>query len=73
MWLVVWENKMHIGFLVGQPEGTKPLGRTRCKWKDNTTVDLKEIWNCGYWVYVAQIGTSGNRFVLNTELNLLVP
>ena len=38
--------KMHTGFLVGKPEGKKPLGRTRCKRKDNITMDLKEIWNC---------------------------
>jgi hypothetical protein len=38
--------KMHAGFLVGQPEVKKPLGRTTCKRKDNIIMDLKEIWNC---------------------------
>jgi hypothetical protein len=29
--------------LVGKPEGTRPLGRSRCRWKDNIRMDLKEI------------------------------
>jgi hypothetical protein len=65
--------KMLIGFLMGKHEGKKPLGRTRCEWKDNITVDLKEIWNCRHWVHVTGIGTGGNRFVVNSKLNLLIP
>jgi hypothetical protein len=29
--------------LVGNPEGTKPLGRPRCGWLDNTEMDLGEL------------------------------
>jgi hypothetical protein len=29
--------------LVGKPEGKLPLGRTRCKWKDNIMMDLQEL------------------------------
>jgi hypothetical protein len=61
--------KMHVRFLVGNPEGKKPLGRTRCKWKDNITVYLKDIQICRHWVHVAWSGTSGNTFVVNTKLN----
>ena len=53
---------MHIRFLVGKPEGKKPLGRTRCKWKENIALDLKEVWKCRHWVHVARIGSSGNTF-----------
>jgi hypothetical protein len=28
--------------LVGKPEGKRPLGRPRCKWVDNTKMDLSE-------------------------------
>jgi len=61
MWLTVCGSqcgriKMHIGYLVGKPEGKKPLGRTGCKWKDNITKDLKEIRNCSHWVHVAWQG-----------------
>jgi len=29
--------------LVGKPEGKKPLGRHRRKWKDNIKMDLQEV------------------------------
>jgi hypothetical protein len=28
---------------VGKPEGKTPLGRPRCKWEVNISMDLKEI------------------------------
>jgi hypothetical protein len=28
---------------VGNPEGKKPLGRPRHRWKDNIKMDLREI------------------------------
>jgi hypothetical protein len=27
---------------VGKPEGQRPLGRPRCRWKDNVKLDLRE-------------------------------
>jgi hypothetical protein len=36
--------------LVGKPEGKRPLGRTRCRWVGNVTMDLGEIG----WAGVAQ-------------------
>jgi hypothetical protein len=29
--------------LIGTPEEKRPLGRPRCRWGDNITMDLKEI------------------------------
>jgi hypothetical protein len=29
--------------LVGKPEGKRPLGRPRSRWKDNITMELREI------------------------------
>jgi hypothetical protein len=29
------------GFLVGKPEGKKPVGRPRCIWEDNVKMDLQ--------------------------------
>jgi hypothetical protein len=40
MWYV-WERKVYR-VLVGKPEGKKPLGRPRRKWKDVITMDLRE-------------------------------
>jgi len=41
--------------LVGKPEGEKPLGRTRRRWKDNIEMDLHED-GCGRmeWIVLAQ-------------------
>jgi hypothetical protein len=29
--------------LVGRPEGRRPLGRPRLRWKDNIKTDLQEV------------------------------
>ena len=34
-------------FLVGKPEGKRPLGRPRRRWVDNIRTDLQEV-GCGY-------------------------
>jgi len=33
-------------FLVGKPEGKRPLGRPRCRWGDNIRTDLQKV-GCG--------------------------
>jgi hypothetical protein len=34
--------------LVGKPEGKRPLGRPRHRWKDNIKIDLQEVgWGHG--------------------------
>jgi hypothetical protein len=44
-------------FLVGKPEGRRPLGRRKRRWEDNTKLDLQEV-GCGDmdWIDVAQDG-----------------
>jgi hypothetical protein len=40
-------------FLVGKPEGKRPLGRPERRWEDNIKTDLQEVgW--GTWNDVAQ-------------------
>ena len=41
-------------FLVGKPEGRRPLGRPRRRWVDNIRVDLQDV-ECGYmdWIGLA--------------------
>jgi hypothetical protein len=43
-----------VGFLVGKPEGKRPLGRLRRRWED-IKMDLQEV-GCGGmdWIEVAQ-------------------
>jgi hypothetical protein len=41
--------------LVGRPEGKRPLGRPRRRWKDNIRMDLWEIGIDGAnWIQLAQ-------------------
>jgi len=37
-------------FLVGKPEGRRPLGRPRRRWEDNIRMELQEVGG-GMWVY----------------------
>ena len=32
--------------ILGKPEGIRPLGRYRCRWKDNIKMDLQKV-GCG--------------------------
>jgi hypothetical protein len=47
--------------LVGKPEGRRPLGRPRRRWKDNIKMDLREIGWGGAWTGSKwpRIGTGG--------------
>jgi hypothetical protein len=59
--------------LVGRPEGKRPLGRSRCRWKDNIKMDLREIGIDGAnWVRLAQDRVQWRDFV-NTVMNLRIP
>jgi hypothetical protein len=42
--------------LVGKPEGRRPLGRPRRRWKDNIKMDLQEVGRGGRgdWMNLAQ-------------------
>ena len=48
--------------LVGKPEGKRPVGRPRGRWKDNIKMDLQEV-GCGVWTGSSwhRIGTGGGR------------
>jgi hypothetical protein len=37
------ENRNTYRILVGKPEGKRPLGRQRRRWKENIKIDLTEI------------------------------
>jgi hypothetical protein len=42
-------------FLVGKPEGMRPLGGRRHRWLDNIKMDFGEIgWNGEDWIGLAQ-------------------
>jgi hypothetical protein len=42
-------------FLVGRPEGKRPLGRPKRRWEDNIKMDLRETGIDGVnWIQMAQ-------------------
>ena len=60
-------------FLVGKPEGKRPLGRPRRRREDNIKMDLQEVGGgCGDWMDLAQ---DRDRWLalVNTVMNLRVP
>jgi len=60
-------------FLVGKPEGRRPLGRPRRRWVDNIRMDLQAV-GCGYmdWIGMAQ-DRDRWRTLLSAVMNLRVP
>jgi hypothetical protein len=68
------ERKMNAyRILVGNPEGKRPLGRSRRRWVDNIEMDLTEIgWNGMDWIDLVQDRDQW-RALVNTVMNLRVP
>ena len=60
-------------FLVGKPEGKRPLGRPRRRWVDNLRTDLQEV-GCGYmdWIGLA-LDRDRWRTLVSAVMNLRVP
>jgi hypothetical protein len=49
------EGRNMYRVLVGKPEGKRPLGRPRRRWKDGLKMDLKETGLGGMeWIHLAQ-------------------
>ena len=60
-------------FLVGKPEGKRPLGRPRRRCVDNISMDQQEV-GCGYmdWIGLAQ-DRDRLRKLVSAVMNLRVP
>jgi hypothetical protein len=66
------EKRKVYKVLVGEPEGKKPLGRPRRRWKDGIRMDLREIGFGGVdWIRLTQDG-DGWRAVGSAVMNLRV-
>ena len=73
MWRVWVGEKGVYRFLVGKPEGKRPLGRPRRRWVDNVMMDLQEV-GCRYmdWIGLAQ-DRDRWRTLVSAVMNLRVP
>jgi hypothetical protein len=59
--------------LVGRPQGKRPLGRSRRRWKNNIKMDVREIGIDGAnWIQLAQDRVQW-RACVNMVMNLRVP
>ena len=59
--------------LVGKPEGKRPLGRPRHRWKENIKMNLQEVGGSyGDWMELAQDRDMW-RVLVGTLRNLQVP
>jgi hypothetical protein len=67
------EKRNAYRILVGKPEGKRPLGRRRRRWKNNINMDLREIgWGDMDWIYLAQDRDRRGPLV-NTVMGLRIP
>jgi hypothetical protein len=58
---------------VGNPEGKRPLGKSRRRWVDNIKMDLRETgWDGRDWIELAQDRDQW-RALMKTVMNLRVP
>jgi len=78
---IIWEGhvaRMGEGrgvyrILMGKPEGKRPLGRPRRRWKENIKMDLEEVGcGCMDWIELAQ-DRDRWRALVNAVMNLRVP
>jgi hypothetical protein len=68
---IIWCQDVKV--VVGKPEGRRPLGRPRRRWKGNIKMYIQEVgWGGLDWIELAQ-DRDNWRDLVNAVMNLLVP
>jgi hypothetical protein len=68
----MWEGRDLYRVVVGKPEGKRPLGRPRPRWKDNIKMDLQVV-GCGVWTGLSWFMRDRWRARINAVMNFRVP
>jgi hypothetical protein len=69
----VGEIRNAYKIFVGKPEGKRPLGKPRRRWKNNNRMNLRERrWESVDWIHLAE-NRDQWRAVVNTVMNLRLP
>jgi len=67
------EEREVYRFLVGKPEGRRPLEIPRRRWADNIRMDLQEV-GCGYMDWIGLVEDRDRwRTLVSAVMNLWVP
>ena len=67
------ESRGVYRYMVGKPEGKRPLGRQRRRWEDNIKIDLQEVGSGDMdWIELAR-DRDRWRALVNSVMNLRVP
>jgi hypothetical protein len=57
----MWEKRNAYRIFVRNPEGKRPLGKTRRRWVENIKIDLRDIgWDGMDWIDLAQDRDQGS-------------
>ena len=65
-----WGEERYIRCFVGKPEGKRPLGRPKHRWKDYIKMDLQEV-GCGGMDWIEPVQDRGRwRTRVNVVMNL---
>jgi hypothetical protein len=61
---------LHVGIIIGKPEGKKPLVRPRNGWENNVKMDLRELQWEGIGCFHLAVDRDKWQDVVNTVMSI---